>query len=65
MFDAGLWSADSDLRIVVNPRAFTEHGPDTLRLTNYAGRHLQFDPSAKLRPSPDSLRRHRLACGFR
>ena len=64
MFDAGLWSADEALRVIVNPRAFTEHGPESLRLSIYAGRHLQFDPAAKLRPSPESLRRHRRQGGF-
>lgn len=65
MFDAGLWSADKDLRIVVNTRAFTEHGPDAYRLSSFAGRHLQFDPSAKLRPALDMLRSHRRSFGFR
>ncbi len=59
MFDAGLWSADSDMRVIVNPLRFTEHGPENLRLSSYAGRHLQFDPAAKLRPSAEMLRRHR------
>ncbi len=65
MFDAGLWSADEHLRIVVNTRAFTEHGPEAFRLGSFAGRHLQFDPSAKLRPSGEMLRRHRTRLGFR
>jgi putative restriction endonuclease len=65
MFDAGLWSADEHLRIVVNPRAFTEQGPESLRLSAYAGRHLQFDPAAKLRPSADFLRKHSRATAFR
>lgn len=65
MFDAGLWSADSDLRVIVNPQRFTEHGPEALRLSSFAGRHLQFDPAAKLRPSLECLRRHRRQAGFR
>ena len=65
MFDAGLWSADENLRIVVNTRAFTEHGPEAFRLGSFAGRHLQFDPAAKLRPSGEMLRRHRTRLGFR
>lgn len=65
MFDSGLWSADSDLRVIVNPQRFTEHGPEALRLGGFAGRHLQFDPAAKLRPSLECLRRHRRQCGFR
>ena len=64
MFDAGLWSADKDMRVIVNTHAFTEHGPESLRLSIYAGRHLQFDPAAKLRPALESLRRHRRQCGF-
>ena len=64
MFDQGLWSADEDLRVIVNTRAFTEHGPDSLRLGNYAGRHLQFDPSANLRPAKVSLQQHRRRFGF-
>ena len=58
MFDAGLWSADENLRVVVNTHAFTAHGPEAFRLGSFAGRHLQFDPAAKLRPSPECIRRH-------
>jgi putative restriction endonuclease len=65
MFDAGLWSADDHLRIIVNTRALTEHGPEFLRLTAMAGRHLQFDPASKLRPLPKSLRDHRHRYGMR
>ena len=61
MFDEGLWSVDDHWRIVVKDRAFTEHGPEALRLGSYAGRHLQFDPAATLRPSLIFLRRHRQA----
>lgn len=63
-FDAGLWSADEDMRVIVNARAFTESGPDALRLSSFAGRHLQFDPSAKLRPALLHLRRHRALHGL-
>lgn len=65
MFDEGLWSVDGELRILVNPRKYTEHGPDSLRLASFAGRHLQFDPDAKLRPGREFLRDHRLHFGFR
>lgn len=64
-FDAGLWSADKNLRVIVNPRAFTDHGPETMRLGTFAGRHLQFDPATKLRPNPASFRHHRAKFGFR
>ena len=64
MFDQGLWSADDNLRIVVNTHAFTEQGPEAFRLANFTGRHLQFDPASKLRPAPGCLRRHRLKFGF-
>lgn len=60
MFDEGLWTVDDDYRVLVNPRRFTEQGPDFLRLTSYAGRHLQFDPASKLRPALAHLRRHRM-----
>ena len=60
MFDEGLWSVGGDFRIVVNNRRFEEHGPEALKLGSFAGRHLQFDPAAKLRPSLELLRRHRL-----
>jgi putative restriction endonuclease len=60
MFDAGLWTADDDLRVIVHPARFAEAGPDACQLRAYAGRHLQFDPRAKLRPAIESLRRHRL-----
>jgi putative restriction endonuclease len=65
MFDAGLWSVDADLRIVVNTQAFTEHGPEAFRLGTFSGRHLQFDPSARLRPSAEGFRLHRRRFGFR
>ncbi len=65
MFDAGLWSVDQNLRIIVDSRAFTEHGPEVFRLTSFVGRHLQFDPAAKLRPSTEMLRFHRQRFGFR
>ena len=63
MFDAGLWSADENLRVTVNARAFTESGPDVLRLSSFAGRYLQFDPGAKLRPAALHLQRHRASHG--
>lgn len=59
MFDEGLWTVDEDFRVLVNPRRFTEQGPEFMRLAGYAGRHLQFDPAAKLRPAIVHLRRHR------
>lgn len=62
MFDAGLWTVDDDLRVRVNANRFTEAGPESLQLRAAAGRHLQFAPQAKLRPSVECLRRHRLRC---
>jgi len=62
MFDQGLWSADDEMRVVVNPRRFIEAGPEAMQLRSVAGRYLQFDPQAKLRPSVESLRRHRARC---
>lgn len=64
MFDAGLWAVDDDYRVVVNQRRFTENGPQASLLAPLAGRHLQFDPSAKLRPSQHSLRKHRATFGL-
>jgi putative restriction endonuclease len=64
MFDEGLWSADNDLRVIVNARRFSENGPEAFRLSSVAGRHLQFDPSAKLRPSVQYLRNHRAHHGW-
>lgn len=60
MFDEGLWTVDDELRVVVAPNKFIEAGPEALLLRAAAGRHLQFDPNSKLRPAPESLRRHRL-----
>ena len=65
MFDEGLWSADNDLRVIVNARRFSENGPEPLRLTSFVGRHLQFDPASKLRPSVEYLRNHRTHHGWR
>lgn len=59
MFDEGLWSVDEQLRVVVDPMRFREAGPDSMRLMSFAGRHLQFDPASKLRPSLVFLRQHR------
>ena len=58
-FDEGLWSIDDNLRIVINTPRFKEHGPEVIRLNSFAGRHLQFDPCAKLRPNIEILRHHR------
>jgi putative restriction endonuclease len=60
MFDEGLWSADDNLRVVVNAKKFTENGPELMKLASFEGRHLQFDPAAKLRPAIEHLRRHRM-----
>jgi putative restriction endonuclease len=65
MFDEGLWSADTDMRVIVNARRFSENGPEPLRLSSFAGRYLQFDPSAKLRPSMEYLRNHHTHHGWR
>jgi putative restriction endonuclease len=65
LFDEGLWSVDEDLRVIVAVNRFTENGPEALKLAPMAGRHLQFDPSAKLRPSLEMLKRHRAYHGLR
>ncbi len=59
MFDEGLWSVDDNLRIIVTTKKFKEHGPEVIRLGSFAGRHLQFDPAAKLRPLIQFFRQHR------
>ncbi len=64
MFDEGLWSVDDDFRIVVHAKKFTESGPELMKLTSFNGRHLQFDPAAKLRPEIEYLRRHRARTPF-
>jgi putative restriction endonuclease len=63
MFDAGLWTVDDDLRVMVNAARFVEAGPDALQLRAAAGRPLHFDPQARLRPSLECLRRRRLRIG--
>jgi putative restriction endonuclease len=65
MFDEGLWSVDDAMRVLVHPTRFIEAGPEAALLRTFAGRHLQFDPRAKLRPSVDCLRRHRLQASAR
>lgn len=65
MFDRGLWSADDNLRVVVAAsHKFSEAGPDAVRLGLFAGRHLQFDPAAKLRPAIEFIQAHRREYGF-
>lgn len=64
MFDSGLWTVDDEYRVLVDGKRFTESGPTYSLLGSITGRHLQFDPTSKLRPSKQSLRRHRAAFGF-
>jgi putative restriction endonuclease len=64
MFDEGLWTAGDDLRVVVSGNRFTESGPEAVKLASFAGRHLQFDPAAMLRPNREFFRRHRHYHGF-
>ena len=59
MFDQGLWVIDDDLRIVVLNQEFEEAGPQVFLLSNFHGRHLQFDPGSTLRPSLKNIRKHR------
>ena len=63
-FDRGLWSADDQFRILIQPERFQEWGPDYLGLATYRGRMLQFAPHATLRPRAEYLRRHRQQWGF-
>ncbi|MFN7138313.1 MAG: HNH endonuclease [Limisphaerales bacterium] len=65
MFEEGLWSVDDQLRIIVNTKNFREHDPEVIRLNSYAGRHLQFDPASKLRPSLKFLQWSRSRNSFR
>lgn len=60
MFDEGLWSVDDEFRVLVNPKRFSESGPELMKLMSFNGRHLQFDPASKLRPAIEHLRRHRM-----
>ncbi len=64
MFDQGLWTVDDEMRVTVNVKRFTEHGPELSRLSSFGGRHLQFDPAARLRPSLHCLRKHRVRFGM-
>jgi putative restriction endonuclease len=64
MFDEGLWSVDKNLCVIVNQKRFTENGAEALRLTSYAGRHLQFDPVTKLRPAQEHFYHHRRHHGY-
>jgi len=59
MFGVGLWTVDDDYRVVVNKKAFTEDGPELLKLAARDGKKLHFEPSAKMRPSLDYIRKHR------
>jgi predicted restriction endonuclease len=59
MFDEGLWSVDDDFRVLVNSKCFSESGQEWMKLMNFNGRHLQFDPASKLRPAIERIRRHR------
>ncbi len=59
MFDEGLWSVQSDGRVVLAPQRFTENGPEGLRLLPYAGRPLQFAAGVTLRPRVGYFARHR------
>jgi len=59
MFDEGLWSVSDELRIIIHRHRFTEQGPDSFQLGSFAGRQLQFHPSAQLRPAKEYLRKQR------
>lgn len=63
MFDEGLWSVQSDGRVIMALYRFTENGPDALRLQPYADRFLQFADGVALRPNPEYFSRHRLFMG--
>ena len=64
MFDEGLWSVAENGTVLVAPGRFKETGPGDLRLATYADRALQFAAGVSLRPSTESLRRHRHHHGF-
>jgi putative restriction endonuclease len=64
MFDEGLWSVADNGTVLVAADRFKESGPGDLRLAAYVGRSLQFPAAASLRPSAESLRRHRRHHGF-
>jgi putative restriction endonuclease len=65
MFDEGLWSVQTDGRVVLAPYRFTENGPEALRLQPYEGRLLQFADVVRLRPNPDFFAKHRAFHRFR
>jgi putative restriction endonuclease len=53
-FDAGLWTVDNDLRVVVQRDRFDEWTPhETLQLKRYHGQPLHFAPTCRMRPKPD------------
>lgn len=64
MFDEGLWSVSDNFVVIVGPSRFTESGPLGFRLQNFANEPLRFDPKSRLRPSVESIRRHRQKHGF-
>ena len=64
MFDEGLWSVADNGTVLVARDLFKECGPGDLRLTTYADRSLQVAAGVSLRPSRESIQRHRRRHGF-
>lgn len=59
MFDEGLWSMTSDLKIVVAEKAFKDWSPDGFTLCNFHGRALFFQRGCTLRPDNKYIAWHR------
>lgn len=56
-FDAGLWTVDDELRVIVQRDAFEEWAPISgLYLKPYHGQKLHFSPRARMRPKAEYFR---------
>ncbi len=59
LFDAGLWTADEDYRIIVANDAFSEDSPDQKPLAEYQGCRLRLPQDPALWPDPKHFAWHR------
>ena len=58
MFDEGLWSITTELKIIVAEKGFKDWSPDGFSLRHYHGRSLFFQRECTMRPDPQYITWH-------
>jgi putative restriction endonuclease len=59
MFDTGLWSVDTEYRVIVANDAYSEASPNQTPLSNFSGRRLLLPSDQAIWPAPKHLAWHR------